>query len=154
MLFQQSTEVLVIVNLVHYNMEYENDDRYAQHRASLLARTTKLRKVEAKAVGYTELGYSAGGAASEMETNKSTVKTYHEKAIALYGFEILENKVLDDTEELPEYDRVAPDYFRNREDGREWVKIVLDQSESLPVEFVEDVKEAAMKHDAFPKTGE
>ena len=135
-------------------MEFRNDERYATQRGRMLSRELDLRRPESEAIAYCERGYSWGGAAKKMETSKGTVKNYVERAICLYGFEIAENVVTEADDELPDYDRVEPDYFRSRKDGREWVALVMDYSDSLPAEFVENVKEAAMRHDTFPRTGE
>lgn len=121
-----------------------SDERYAKQRGSMLARQLDLRKVEAMAVAYAERGYSRSGIAKEMDTSEGTVEQYHQKAMALYGFEILETKDVDN--ELPEYERVDADYFRSRPraDQKTWVKMVLDENNRLPMEFVNDVKENAL----------
>lgn len=134
-------------------MEFRDDEHYATHRSSMLARDLEIRPPEAEAIAYCERGYSWSGAAREMESSEGTVKGYVERAMCLYGFEIAENVVTMDDEELPEYERVDPDYFRSREDDREWVALVMNYSDNLPAEIVEDDREAAMQHDAFPRTG-
>lgn len=137
-------------------MEFRNDERYGTQRGRMLSRELDLRRPEGEAIAYCERGYSFGGAAKKMETSKSTVKSYVERAICLYGFEIAENMVTEDTVDLPEYERVDPDYFNTRteEDGVKWVKLVLDYEGKLPAGFVEDVREAALKQDMFPSTSD
>lgn len=133
-------------------MEFRNDDRYATQRGRMLSRELDLRRPEGEAIAYCERGYSFGGAADKMDTSKGTVKNYVERAICLYGYEIAENLVIDDDEELPDYDRVEPDYMtaRTREDGRKWVGLVMNYEGKLPADFVEDVREASLKNGLRP----
>jgi len=130
-----------------------DEDRHTTRRASQLARTlSELRKPEAEAIAYSERGYSRAGIAKEIDSTQSTVKAYHEKAIALYGFEICETHVLDADipDNLPEYERVEPTYYRDRPDGREWLDIVFRMGGKLPAEFVADVRKAAKSDDMYP----
>jgi len=126
-------------------MEYEDDDRYATQRGRYLSRTTELRKPEAKAVAYSELGYSSNGIAKKLDTGESTVEGYLEKAIARYGFEICEF-VFTGEEELPDYDPVDPDYFQDRPaktDRKKWVDMVERYGDKLPADWVNDVLDTA-----------
>lgn len=132
-------------------MEYRNEERYASQRGRMLSKQTELRRVEGEALAYIERGYSYNGAAKQMDTSKGTVKSYVEKAIALYGFEVAEQKVLDDDDELPQYEQVDSDYFMSRSgpDRRKWLGLVMDHEGSLPAEFVEDVRDAAMERGLY-----
>lgn len=132
-------------------MEFRNDERYATQRGRMLSRELDLRRPEGEALAYVERGYSFGGAADEMDTSKGTVKAYVERAICLYGYEVAEQKVLDEDTELPEYKRVDADYWKSREgsDRREWVNLVINFEEKLPAEFVEDVRESAREHGLY-----
>ena len=88
-------------------MEYEDDERYATQRARYLARSTNLRKVEARAVAYAERGYSTNGIASQMDTSQSTAQGYLKRAWAEYGMGVGLTKVLPG-EQPPDYERVDP----------------------------------------------
>lgn len=132
-------------------MEFRDDEHYATHRSSMLARDLELRPPETEAIAYCELGYSWSGAAREMDSSESTVKSYVERAICLYGFEIAESTVTMDDTELPEYERVEPDYWKTREgsDRRQWMNLVLNYEGKLPAEFVADVEESAREHGLY-----
>lgn len=134
-------------------MEFRDDEHYATHRSSMLARDLDLRPPEAEAIAYCERGYSWSGAAREMDSSRSTVKSYVERAICLYGFEIAESTVTMDDAELPQYERVEPEYFKTRTetDAIQWITLILDYEESLPAEFVEDVRAAALDSGMFPR---
>lgn len=138
-------------NPCYQGMEFRDDEHYATLRSSMLAHNPDLRRPEAEAIAYTEPGYSFSGAAEEMDTSKGTVKNYVERAICLYGFEVAEQKVLEDDTELPEYERVDADYWKTREgsDQREWVNLVLNYDEKLPAEFAEDVRESARENGLY-----
>jgi DNA-binding CsgD family transcriptional regulator len=125
-------------------MDYD-DDRYATQRSRYLAKTTELRKPEAKAVAYTERGYSFDGVAKQMDTSESTVKDYMQRAMALYGLEITETLLPD--EEPPDYDdeEVEPGYHESLSEyeREKWVKFVTRHQDKLPQEWAHDVVEAA-----------
>lgn len=130
-------------------MDYD-DDRYATQRGRYLAKTTELRKPEAKAVAYTERGYSFDGVAKQMDTSESTVKDYMERAMALYGLEITETLLPD--EEPPDYDdEVDPGYHEtlDESDQEKWVKFVTRHQDKLPQEWAHEVVEAA-RDDGVP----
>jgi DNA-binding CsgD family transcriptional regulator len=130
-----------------------SDERYAKQRSSMIARRTDLRRVEAEAVAWSELGFSRSGIARRMETNESTVKSYHERAMALCGFEMLEFYVTTDGD-LPEYDRVEPGYHRRRHanDQQLWVDLVDQQRRGFAQEWVTVVLEAAEADGVTPTT--
>lgn len=88
-----------------------DDDRYATQRGRYLAKTTELRLPEAKTVAYSERGYSHYGIAKRLDTTESTVKTYAEGALALYGLEIMETLLPD--EEPADYEQVESGYHRS-----------------------------------------
>lgn len=117
-----------------------DDHRYATQRGRYLARITDLREPEAKAIAYTELGYSFNGLAKHLDTSESTVKDYMGKAMALYGLGITETLLPE--QELPDYQRVDPGYHRslsNRRDKEKWIQLVDRYREKLPREWVTDV---------------
>lgn len=125
-------------------MDYD-DDRYATQRSRYLAKTTELRKPEAKAVAYTERGYSFDGVAKQMDTSESTVKDYMQRAMALYGLEVTETLLPD--EEPPDYDgeEVEPGYHESLSEyeREKWVKFVTRHQDKLPQEWAHEVVEAA-----------
>lgn len=123
--------------------------RYATQRGRYLTRTTDLREPEAKAIAYTERGYSINGVAKNIDTSESTVKTYMERAMAMYGLEITET--LLPNEEPPDYEAVDPGYHRtleNEANQKKWLKYVDRYREKLPQEWVHSVLEEA-KEDGF-----
>lgn len=123
-------------------MEYD-DDRYATQRGRYLAQTTELRKPEAKAIAYTERGYSFDGVAKHMDTSESTVKDYMQRAMALYGLEIAETLLPD--EDGSDYDRVEPGYHKtlDQQEREKWVKFVVRHQDKLPQEWAYEIIEAA-----------
>lgn len=143
----------MLYNPSHQRMKFRDDEHYATHRSRMLSRDLELRHVEAEAIAYCERGYSWAGAASEMGSGEGTVKNYVERAMCLYGYEIAENVVLESDDELPEYDRVSPDYFKTRAHGddRDWVDLVMNYSEKLPAEFVEKVRGEAIQYRGWPR---
>lgn len=114
--------------------------RYATQRGRYLARTTDLRKPEAKAIAYAEQGFSINGISKKLDVSESTVKDYLERAMAQYGLEIAETLLPD--EEPPDYEKVGPGYHRNlknTQDKEEWVKLVDRHRDKLPQEWVHNV---------------
>lgn len=123
------------------------DERSATERGRYLARDTQLRKPEAMAVAYSELGYSVSGIAKHVDASESTIQSYLERAIALYGFGIAET--LLDPENPPSYERVESGYHQSLEtedEQEEWAQIVDRHQEKLPQEWVHEVLEE-MKDD-------
>lgn len=122
------------------------DERYVQQRSNALSRELDLRRVEAMAVACAERGLSVSGSTHAMSASESTIEDYRELAMAKYGFEILEQKV-DDKSGLPEYEKVAPDYYRSRHrtEWSKWVGLVLDHEAKLPAEWVGQVRENALE---------
>lgn len=123
-----------------------DDDRYATQRSRYLARTTELRRPEAKAVAYMELGYSHRGAAERLDTTESTVQSYLERAMARYGLEVTETLLPD--EEPPDFTEVEPGYHQklvNEDECRIWLTYVERYREKLPQEWVAKVLDAAKK---------
>lgn len=119
------------------------DDRYATQRARYISRTTDLRKPEAKAVAYSERGYSIRGAAKRLDTTESTVQAYLERAMARYGLEVTETLLPD--EEPPELEEVSPEYHRDLagSEERTWLTYVHRHREKLPQEWIASVEESA-----------
>ena len=121
--------------------DYSSDERYVTMRSRFLARQPDLRKVEAEAIAWSELGYSRAGMAKEdrMDTGKSTVKGYHQKAAALYGMEILWTTVPG--VEKKSYDRITSEDVIKMSDGEreQWLEAFQQQKEGLPQEWVNDV---------------
>jgi DNA-binding CsgD family transcriptional regulator len=119
--------------------DYASDERYATLRGRYLSKTTDLRLKEATAVAWSELGYSIGGIAKEMDTNESTVQAYHEKAIALYGLEILET-IIPEAEDA-DYERIDAEYVLDlpRPRKKDWKEAFNRQRDSLPQEWVASV---------------
>jgi len=72
------------------------DGRIAYERARYLEATTQLRPKEADAVAWSELGYSSGAIAKQIDSGASTVVTYLERAIATYGPEAAHARSTDD----------------------------------------------------------
>lgn len=135
-------------------MLVEDDDRYATQRATSLARITDLRRTEAEAIAYSERGYSSSGIAKRMDTTESTVKSYLERAMALYGLEIAFPLTTEELENSPpSHERVAPDYYRSlphRSLKKDWLKYVQRHSERIPVEWQNAVFENAREDGLFP----
>ena len=69
-----------------------NTDHEARERGRYLARTTTLTEREARAIAYSELGYSDSGIAKRIECEGATVKRYRERAAARYGHRAIEPK--------------------------------------------------------------
>lgn len=123
--------------------EYD-EDRYTTQRGRYIAKTTVLRDPEAKAVAYSERGYSFDGIAKHLDTSESTVQGYLERAMALYGLEVAATVL--PSEEPGEIERVEPGYHRTLEsetERRKWLKFVKRHEEKLPTEWLHDVLEAA-----------
>ena len=120
-----------------------DEDRYTTRRTSYLARITELRRSEAEAVAWSELGYSYGGIAKMMDSSKGTVKQYMQRAMALYGLRISEPVMPD--EEPPDYERVGPEYLNELGDEvkKRWLRILDDQRDGLPQEWVAEIEDAA-----------
>lgn len=131
-------------------VEGASDERYATQRGSQLARLLDVERKPAEAIAWSELGYSRSGMAKEMDTTAGTIGTYHERAMAMYGFEILETHVTDHSD-LPEYERVDASYVHNEHRTRteiaDWVDMVLNNERRLEAELVSDVREKAMERD-------
>jgi len=123
-----------------------SDERYATQRGSQLARTTDLGRKAAEAIAWSEKGYSRSAIASRMDSTAGTIKDYHERAMAMYGFEILEEHVAEG-DGLPEYDRVDADYLeesgRTRDELKDWVRMVLNNEGRLEVEMTNTVRDQA-----------
>ncbi|QIB75754.1 hypothetical protein GL213_03960 [Halogeometricum borinquense] len=119
--------------------DYPSDERYATLRGRYLSKTTDLRLKEATAVAWSELGYSRRAIAREMEIGESTVKGYHEKAMALYGLELLEAHV-PDAEQI-DYDRIDADYVTQLSGRRKqaWLEAFDSHRGRLPQEWVSEV---------------
>lgn len=125
---------------------YEDDDKYARHRSSYLARDTELKKTEAKAVAYSERGYSWSGASKKIDVAEGTVNSYMERAMARYGVEIAES--LLPNEEPPDYEPIVDPgaYLMELADRREqerWITCVERHQDQLPRDWVNDVADAA-----------
>ncbi|WP_224271046.1 hypothetical protein [Haloprofundus salinisoli] len=133
--------------------EYEDDDRYATQRARYLSRKTELRMVEAKAVAYSERGYSVSGMARAMDTNPGTAQGYLELAEAQYGFEITETTHLPG-EEVADYEPVEPGYHETlaRKDAQTWVDLVEKHQKRLPATWAHNVLDAAREDGFTPST--
>lgn len=138
--------------------ETADDDRWATERARYLERTTDLRKKEALALAYSELGYSRSAIADEerLDSTKSTVKGWHERIGAQYGIHALNAKNPDDLEvqaslsevtleEVESYPRgIREDWYEmaarnievvpDSEDGTTWIYSKL-QFDSERVEY-------------------
>jgi len=125
-------------------VEYTDPDKYATQRGRYLIRDLELGEKQAKAVGYCERGYSWSAIAKNLDTGTSTVKSYMERAMCLYGFEIAEQKVAVG-EDQPDYERVEPTYYRSRQlkDQKKCIKMVDRHQNHVPVEFYNDVRAAA-----------
>jgi hypothetical protein len=127
-----------------------SDARYAQQRGSVLARELpELRRPEAEAIAWSELGFSRGGMSKEdrLDTNADTVKTWHEKAMALYGLEVLEQHVTESDDNLPVYERVDVAYLDELEQPRllTWLSYVDRQQNSVPVGWVNEILDEAQE---------
>ena len=127
-----------------------NEERYATRRTSYLARTTELRRPEANAVAWSELGYTHAGITKRIDSSEGTVKQYLERAMARYGVEI-SHAVMPDTEP-PDYEIVGPDYLDelSREVKKQWLRLVDQHRNSLPQEWVAKVEEAAEEEHDLP----
>lgn len=64
---------------------HADTDRRATRRAAFLEQTTRLSEREARALAYSELGFSSAGIAKQIDASQSTVKTYLGRAIATFG---------------------------------------------------------------------
>lgn len=127
-----------------------DNHRLATERGRYLARTTDLRRPEARAIAYAEFGFSHNGIAKQIETSESTVKDYLERAMALYGLEI--TKTLLPDKEPPDYDRVEPTYHRTLEfktERQKWIKYVDRHQNRLPQEWVNSVLKTAEEDDMY-----
>jgi len=126
----------------------DSDERQATQRGRYLSQTTDLRLNEAKAIAWSELGYSNGAIAREMDTSKSTVSGWKRRAMALYGLEIAHALSPDELESLPDFDRVDPSEYLSDLEPQErrvvWLEAVDKNRNKLPKEFVADVEESAM----------
>jgi DNA-binding CsgD family transcriptional regulator len=121
-----------------------DEDRYTTQRGRYIAKTTDLRDPEAKAVAYSERGYSFDGIAKELDTGESTVQGYMERAMALYGLEVAET--LLPSEEPADLEQVGSDYHKSLDshsEKKKWLKFVKRHEEKLPTEWVHDVFQAA-----------
>jgi DNA-binding CsgD family transcriptional regulator len=118
---------------------YESDERYATLRGRHLSKTTALGVAEATAVAWSELGYSRRAIAREMGVGSSTVKSYHERAMVLYGLEILETHVPDAEE--TDYERVGSEYVAGLSPfrARVWREAFERQRRGLPEAWVAEV---------------
>ena len=120
--------------------QFASEDRYATLRGRYLSKTTELRIKEATAVAWSELGYSISEIAKKMDTTESTVDDYHNKAIALYGLEILENLVPEAGN--ADYDRIDAEYVIDlpRQRKEAWKDSFNRKKKSLPQEWVAEVE--------------
>jgi len=120
-------------------------ERHATRRTSYLARTTELRRTEAKAVAWSELGYSSGGIAKQIDSSEGTVSTYLDRAAARYGLEIAHAN--DPGDDNPDYEQVGPEYLDELSDAvaKQWLRIVDKQRGGLPQEWVNSVEQEAEK---------
>jgi len=148
-LYTQSIDKATSKTTKRQMMIQMNDERYATQRGRYLAKITELRKPEAKAIAYTERGYSFGGVAKHMDTSESTIKDYMQRAMALYGLEVTETLLPD--EEPPDYDKVKPGYHEtlDSQEQEKWVKFITRYQEKLPQEWAYEVIETA-KEDGVP----
>lgn len=131
--------------------QYPDDHRYAVQRARYLARDTDLSKDQATAVAYAERGYSVSGTSQHVSTSESTIKTYRERAMAMYGMEITETLLPE--EDPPDYEIVDAGYHRSlhKVDQKKWVKLVDRHRDQLPQEWVNSVLEAAREDGLRPE---
>lgn len=120
-----------------------DEAREVTQRARYIGRTTELREIEAKAVAYSEQGYSFNGVAKQIDVAESTTQQYMERAMALYGLDIAE-PILPN-EDYPDYERVGPGYHRqlHKKDQKLWIKYVDRHRDKLPQEWVHNVIETA-----------
>lgn len=128
-----------------------SDERQATQRGRYLSQTTDLRLNEAKAIAWSELGYSNSAIAREMDTSKSTVSGWKRRAIALYGLEIAHARRPEELDNLPDFGRVNPREYLSELEPQErrvvWLEAVDKNRNKIPKEFVSDVEEAAMAID-------
>lgn len=117
-----------------------DDNRYVTLRGRYLAKTTELRLPEGKAIAYAERGYSSNGISKHMGVSESTVKDYMRRAMALYGLEIAETLLPD--ESPPDYDRVGSNYYESlkKEEKQKWIEYVERYNDKLPQEWYNDIK--------------
>lgn len=119
-------------------------DRYAAERARVLERTTPLREPEARALAYSELGYSTSGIARRVDVSRGTVREYLERATALFGPRAVEP--LGPGEDPPDLERVEPGFQAQL--GADhlvvaWLEAVAGQADALPEEWVLSVADGA-----------
>jgi DNA-binding CsgD family transcriptional regulator len=129
-----------------------DDDRYATQRGRYLAKTTTLRKPEAEAVAYAELGYSRYGISTQMGKNEGTVKDYLHRVQALYGLDAISTLAPGEFDDPPELERVEPGYhttLRDRDEQIMWIELVRKYDEKLPQEWVAEVVGSA-REDGVP----
>ena len=126
----------------------DSDERKATQRGRYLSQTTDLRLNEAKAIAWSEIGYSNGAIARQMDTSKSTVSGWKRRAMALYGLEIAHALLPGELESPPDFDRVDPSEYLSDLEPQErrvvWLEAVDKNRNKLPKEFVADVEESAM----------
>lgn len=125
-----------------------SSNRFTTQRARFLARSTKLREPEAKAVAYSEAGYSISGISKNIDVSQSTVQEYLERAMALYGLDICETLLPNETP--TEVERVNPGYHNqlDKEDRSKWLTYVRRHKDKLPQEWVHEVIDSA-KEDGY-----
>lgn len=123
-----------------------DDDRYATQRGRYISRATELREPEAKAVAYSERGYSRHGIAKSIDRNENTVQDYLERAQARYGLNSILTLFPNQFDDPPELEPAEPGYHRNlspKEEKIKWLKLVDKHSDKLPQEWVLAVFDAA-----------
>jgi len=132
-------------------MAAESEDRLITQRANYLSRSTDLRENIAEAIAWSERGYARSSIARELETSKSTVKGWHERAMAQYGLEIVETLTGDQLEpplSEPSYEGVGAEYLdelQTRADKERWLECVQRNADKLPASWVNDVLERAQR---------
>lgn len=121
-------------------------DRWATERSRYLKRALELRGKQAKAIAYTEQGFSWSGVADRMDSTKGTVSSWIERAMVLYGLEIAETLSPDELEppvDTPTYDRVGPEYLDSLqlEDRKLYAEYFDRHRDKLPAGWVAEMGE-------------
>lgn len=122
-----------------------DEERAVTQRARYISRTTDLRDKEAKAIAWTERGYSWTAVGKKLDTSKSTAKGWIERAMAQYGLEIAETLFPEDLEpplDQPTYEPVGVEYIDELENGggvERWAECVQRHRDKIDQSWANDV---------------
>lgn len=117
-------------------MVVDDEERWVKRRANYIERTTDLRKVEATALAYSELGYSNAGIAQKpsLDTSKSTVKSWLERIASQYGIHTLNAKNKGEIDQAENLTEITSDDIEAypREIREDWYVMAARNVEDVP----------------------